>query len=239
MFYCLDQLITSYHLEGPFLDVGCGNGDLSSYVAAKGWKGKAIDSSDMAVVSASDRLKGFPGVVVEKSLLADVQGSYRTVFLWDILEHIGDDRAALLKVSSLLSTGGHLLASVPSNPREWRWDDVLYGHYRRYTVKDITAELTTAGLETVVLWDFTYPFFWMMRRVYTKLKQAPKMEQIDRGILTGASSKVNAWDVSPLSRFLDRLVVLWWPLCRLQFCLFKNNTTWGHEMFVLARKMCK
>jgi len=239
MFYCLDELIATYHLEPPFLDVGCGTGDLSKYVAARGWKGKAVDSSDMAIASASDGLRGFPGVVVERSCLGDVRGSYGTIFLWDVLEHIEDDKAALLKVSQLLSTSGHLLASVPSNPREWRWDDRLYGHCRRYTANDITTKLSKAGLEVVVLWDFTYPFFWMIRRVYTKLKRAPSTCQMSKEALSRASCRVNLWNVPGLSRFLDSFVILWRPLCKLQFRFFRKNTAWGHEMFVLARRRYK
>jgi hypothetical protein len=87
------------------------------------------------------------------------------------------------------------------------------------------------------LWDFTYPFFWMMRRVYVKLKRTPITDQIGKEILTEASSNVNAWDIPLLSGFLDRLVILWRPLFRLQFRLFRGSTAWGHEMFVLARKM--
>jgi len=238
MFYCLDELITMYHLESPFLDVGCGIGDLSDHVAAKGWKGKAIDFSGMAIASASDRLKRFPGVIVEKSSLAAVRGSYRTVFLWDVLEHIEDDEAALLKVSSLLSANAHLVVSVPSNPSEWRWDDIFYGHHRRYTAANIRAKLTKAGLEVVVLWDLTYPFFWVMRRIYTKLKRASEIDNVDKEIPTKLSCKANAWDVPFLTGFLDNPVILWWPLSKLQF-MFRHSTSLGHEMLVLARKTYK
>ena len=234
MFYCLDKLIRDYDLKPPFLGVGCGNGDLSGYVAAKGWNGKAIDFSDVAIASASDRLKRFPRVIVEKRPLTAVHGTYRTVFLWDVLEHIQDDEVALGKIASLLSEDGHILASVPSNPREWRWDDNLYGHYRRYTADEITAKLIQAGLEVLLLWDFTYPFFWIMRRAYVKLQRTPQIE--DLNLSTRVSSTVKAWDNSFLARFLDGLIIRS-PLYELQFRLFRNQTARGHEMFVLARKM--
>ncbi len=236
MFYCLDKLIAGYNLTPPFLDVGCGTGDLSSYLAKKGWEGKAIDFSDTAIATARDKLRRFPRVVVEKNSLTGVSGFYSTVFLWDVLEHIADDEAALLKVSLLLRSGGYVLASVPSNPREWRWDDTCYGHYRRYTVDEIRVKMTSQGLEVVMLWDFTYPFFWMMRRAYTRIMPPPEINSVDKEVLTKDSCKLNAWDISILSGFLDGLAILWWPFSRLQFLLFRNRTTQGHEMFVLARK---
>ena len=39
MFYCLDRFVEQYGLHGPFLEVGCGRGDVSAYLAAKGWQG--------------------------------------------------------------------------------------------------------------------------------------------------------------------------------------------------------
>jgi SAM-dependent methyltransferase len=146
-----------------------------------------------------------------------------------------DDHGALRMVERLLRPGGQLLLAVPSNPREWRWDDDFYGHFRRYTVLDMTEKLTQAGMPPQVFWDFTFPVFWLMRRMYTRLKSANPVPA-DREASTKASATVNAWDLPLLSRLLDRTAVLWYPIHRLQFRLFRNATGRGHEFFVLARK---
>jgi SAM-dependent methyltransferase len=235
MFYCLDRFVEQYGLHGPFLEVGCGRGDVSAYLAAKGWQGTAIDFSAAAVAQASVNLAPFPQVTVRQQALADVAGAYDCIIMWDVLEHMEDDRGALRMVERLLRPGGRLLLAVPSNPREWRWDDDFYGHFRRYTVADMTDRLTQADLQVVAFWDFTFPWFWLMRRVYTRLKSAP-LAAVDKEASTKASATVNAWDVPLVSRLLDRTAVLWHPLHRLQFRLFRNATERGHEFFVLARK---
>ena len=72
---------------------------------------------------------------MRKQPLSEVTGSWNTIILWDVLEHIDDDAAALRTIERLLRPGGRLLIAVPSNPREWRGDDDFYGHFRRYTAR--------------------------------------------------------------------------------------------------------
>jgi SAM-dependent methyltransferase len=235
MFYCLDRFIEQFGLHGPFLEIGCGRGDVSVHLAKKGWDGAAIDFSDAAIAQARDNLSRFPRVTVRKQTLSEVTGRYRCVILWDVLEHIDDDREALREIERLLHPGGHLLIAVPSNPREWRWDDDFYGHFRRYTVDDLAEKLTQAGMHSLAFWDFTFPVFWAMRRMYTRIK-TPVRSGGDKASATMASAMVNAWDLPLASKLLDRTAILWYPIHRLQFRLFRNATGRGHEFFALAQK---
>ena len=236
MLYCLDRCIGQHRLDGPFLEIGCGKGDVSAHLARKGWQGTAIDFSDAAIDEARAALATFPGVVVKKQALSDVTGTWDTILMWDVLEHIEDDAGALRIVERLLNPGGRLLLAVPSNPREWRWDDDFYGHFRRYTVDGLSARLAHAGLEPITFWDFTYPVFWAMRRAYTRLKRAAPVTE-DKEASTKASATRNAWDLPFVSRVLDRTGALWRPVYWLQFHLFRHATSKGHEFFALARKI--
>ena len=84
MFYCLEQIIHRYQLEPPFLDVGCGIGDLSCYLAVNNWQGKSIDFSEQAIQKAQINLKDFPLVTVEKKSLFDETEKFKTILMWDI-----------------------------------------------------------------------------------------------------------------------------------------------------------
>jgi SAM-dependent methyltransferase len=176
-------------------------------------------------------------ISVERKLIFDEIGQFQTIFLWDVIEHIEDDEFALKKTAALLSPGGYLVIAVPSNPAEWRWDDDFYGHYRRYTAGGIHSKLVSAGLEPLVFWDFTYPFFWTMRRLYTRFKSSPMYndEKINKETKTNISSTVNAWNIPFVSNFLNKENFLWRLLYKFQF-LFKNKLDNGYEMFVLAQK---
>ena len=235
MLYCLDRFIGQHGLVGPFLEVGCGTGDVSAHLARQGWQGLAIDFSDGAISAARAKLAPFPGVGVRRQSLVDVTGTWNTIILWDVLEHIEDDAQELRIIERLMNPGARLLIAVPSNPREWRWDDDFYGHCRRYTVDGLRDRLTRAGLEPLAFWDFTFPVFWAMRRVYTRLKRPASIVE-DKEAATKASATRNAWDVPFVSRLLDRTGALWSPVYWLQFRLFRNATARGHEFFALARK---
>lgn len=232
---CLREAIRQHALKGPFLDVGCGQGDVSLWLARRGWHGKAIDFSESAIDQASKRLADHPEVIVAYQNLDAECDTYETVLAWDVLEHIADDQAALNALSRTTQPGGHLVLSVPSHPSEWRWDDDFYGHIRRYTPEDLAQKLEAAGFEIVTLWDSTFPIFWAMRRVYTRLKQPPSEigSPVDQ---TKASSGMNAWDVPVIGPLLNQLWVLWEPLSWLQFTLFRRMIHRGHELFVVACK---
>ena len=235
MLYCLDQMIERYALVPPFLEVGCGQGDVSAHLAVRGFAGRAIDFSPAAVAQARTRLAAFPAVTVEQMALEDVTGTYRTLIAWDVLEHIEDDAAALAHFARLLAPGGHLVLAVPSNPREWRWDDDFYGHFRRYTREELGAKLERAGFVPQAFWDFTWPLFWAMRRAYTRIKR-PVAVADDKLTATKASATVNAWQMPLVARVLHASAPLWRPLRPLQFRLFRHATARGHEFFALAQK---
>jgi len=234
--YCVDRLIEDYGLQAPFLDVGCGRGDVAAHLGRRGWQGRAIDRSEQAVERARRHLAGCAGIAVDNVDLHDVEGTYRTILLMDVIEHLPDDMAALRRVHTLLEPGGHAVLSVPSHPREWRWDDEFYGHVRRYDPDDLCRALRAVGLEPVLLWDFTFPVFWAMRRLYTRLKRPPREPSGSAQTRTENSSLADSWTIPLVSRLLCRDHVLWRGICRLQFRLFRANIKRGHEILALARK---
>lgn len=236
IFYCINQLIDQYYLSPPFLDIGSGIGDISQYVASKGWYGKAIDFSDIAIEKTKQNLAMFRDVGTEKKSLFQETGTFKTIFLLDVLEHVENDNAALKKISSLLTVGGHALIGVPSNPKEWRWDDDYYGHYRRYTAEEIKKKSMDANLKPLVCWDFTYPVFWMMRRIYTRLKSFPKNIDQDKHLRTTVSSSANAWDIPLFSNFLSQDSIFWRAVYNIQFAFFRDDVHKGHEMIVLTKR---
>jgi len=234
--YCLDEFIERFKLSPPFLDVGCGIADISRHLAQKGWQGKAIDLSDSAIKEAQNNLAEFKEVKLDNKSLFQEEGNFNTVLLMDVLEHLEDDEAALKKIASIISPKGHLILCLPSNPKEWRWDDDFYGHYRRYSISDITQRLNHAGFKPVAIWDFTYPFFWLLRRIYTRIKKPPVGSNADKLARTIKSSSVNAWQIPLLSAFLSRNFIFWKLLYKIQFRYFRNNAERGHEMIVLAQR---
>jgi SAM-dependent methyltransferase len=234
--YCIDQMISSHSLQPPFLDVGCGTGDYSHHLAKRGWHGKAIDYSVVAIECARQKLESLPQINVERLSLFDEIGSYRTVLILDVLEHIENDQEVLEKISSLLQRGGFAVIGVPYNPLEWRWDDDFYGHVRRYTQADLSNKLLAVGLTPVVYWDISFPFFWFLRRLYTRLKEPPINLVDDAETRTKLSTAQNAWSIPIVAPVLEMTELLWWPMYWMQFGLFRKQLKRGNAMLVLAQR---
>lgn len=235
IFYCLDKIIEEYHLQPPFLDAGCGRGDLSHHLYLKGWHGRAIDFSEIAVKNTRENLCLANQVMVEQRSLSEVDGKFKSIFLLDVLEHAEDDMAILKKISSLLDEEGYFFLTIPSNHGEWNWDDEFYGHQRRYNVKEIQQKLSGAGLKAVLCWDITFPVFWVLRRFFVLFRPPRKSFSCDKEASTKVSSTVNAWERFNFP-FLNKINFLWNLIYKLQFKFFKNQTKWGHELIVLAAK---
>jgi len=58
---------------------------------------------------------------------------YGLVACFDVLEHIADDKEALLKMSSFLEDKGFLVITVPAYKYLWNRHDKMNNHFRRYT----------------------------------------------------------------------------------------------------------
>jgi hypothetical protein len=125
---------------------------------------------------------------------------------------------------------------VPSNPREWRWDDDSFGHFRRYTEAGLRERLAGAGFSVVELWDFTFPVFWLMRRAYTRIKSPPSRMAETMQERTRQSSAKNPWEIPVVSRLLSQDNALWRALYAWQFSRFRLRPDRGHEVIALARK---
>jgi SAM-dependent methyltransferase len=237
VFSVVDRWIARYGLSDPFLEVGCGTGELAAHLAARGWRGTALDTSPAAVARARARLAASPAAIVTDAPLASLpREAFRTAFCMDVIEHVRDDGGLLAAIAERLAPGGALILLTPVNPAEWRHDDVLYGHVRRYAWEELEDRLRGAGLKSLETWNVTVPFVWALRRIYLALLPArgpgrPPDE------LTAASSIFNPWDDSRWLSRLGRLAghpALWAPLFRIQDRFARSRA--GHAAMVLARK---
>jgi len=237
VFSVVDRWIARHGLEPPFLEVGCGTGELAVHLARRGWSGTAFDSSEEARGRARRALVEYPGItLVEEGLSSVPAAAFRTVFLMDVLEHVADDAGLLRTLAEKLAPGGSLVLLTPVNPGEWGHDDALYGHFRRYSWEEIGEKLAAAGFSRVEEWNVTLPFIWALRRLY--LRFLPRQGGEDgRDKLTSASSFYNPWSQNAFLRAAGKLLglPLWWaPFFWVQDRF--AHSTGGHAAMFLARR---
>src|SRR5205814_8541492 len=93
---------------------------------------------------------------------------FALIGMFDVLEHIEDDIAALGSVRHSLAPGGRLLMTVPAAPSLWSRYDEESHHYRRYTEAHLRKALTAAHFQIEYITHFmsvTYPAIWVSRRL--------------------------------------------------------------------------
>jgi SAM-dependent methyltransferase len=75
--------------------------------------------------------------------------SFDGVFALDVVEHVGDDGAALAALGELVAPGGFLFVTVPAYRWMWSRHDELHHHKRRYTRRQVERLVSATGLSPV------------------------------------------------------------------------------------------
>jgi SAM-dependent methyltransferase len=73
-------------------------------------------------------------------------GRWDAVCLFDVLEHVDAEAAALAACRRLLAPGGRLFVTVPAYAWLWSRHDEVLGHRRRYTAGRLRRVAEAAGL---------------------------------------------------------------------------------------------
>lgn len=82
---------------------------------------------------------------------------YNLILLLDVLEHIHDDKAAVLEVERLLKKGGFAVITVPAFMSLWGHHDLVNHHFKRYTLPEIDSLMYGTRLRK--FWG-SYYFGW-------------------------------------------------------------------------------
>ncbi len=121
------------------LDIGCGTGMNASLLRPYARDIIGWEASEEAIALAHAK---YPDLTVEHIRFPEGVPSQTAVFdiitLFDVLEHIENDRAALRSLESLLAPGGVAILTVPAFQFLWSEHDVALHHYRRYTRKTLS-----------------------------------------------------------------------------------------------------
>ena len=137
------------HLGPDVLEVGCGSGNFTVLIAARGHRVTGVDIEPAYVEAARHRLAPFPDARVscDDATTAEWSERFDTVVALDVIEHIEGDREFLTRLAGVLKPGGKLVVKVPAGPSLMSTLDRVVGHYRRYDKRSLADTLGAAGLD--------------------------------------------------------------------------------------------
>jgi glycosyltransferase involved in cell wall biosynthesis len=141
------------------LEIGSGVGNLTKRLTPRA-KYVSSDINPLYLDTLSNLREGRPYLeakycdVTDLSSFVQLGQKYDTVICLNVIEHVGDDRAALRNIASVLRDGGRAVILVPQGPWNYGTLDEVLGHERRYTRETLTELATDCGLEVEEMIEF-------------------------------------------------------------------------------------
>lgn len=157
-------------IRGRVLEVGCGAGTYTQLFA--GWADAvvAVDIDPGFATATAQRFADDDKVQVQQ---ADARrlpalGTFDTIVMLDVLEHIEDDVATLAALREMLTESGAVVLKVPALPQLYGALDAAIGHYRRYTRNTLARTAARASLVISECRSFNLaaaPGWWLNGRI--------------------------------------------------------------------------
>ncbi len=139
----LSRLVRAYALPTDhILDFGAGIGTFSVPLKKEGFDISCVEADPKQLQRITEN--GVPGF---SNLMAVPDRTYEYIFTLNVLEHIEDDQGVLRDLAKKLKPGGHLLIYVPAFQLLFSSMDRTVGHFRRYRLEGLSAQVRSAGFE--------------------------------------------------------------------------------------------
>lgn len=170
------DLLQRFPYAGWLFEIGAGNGAVAKAIEAAGLPVVAVEPT--VAWARRARTRGLRNVVCahfEKAGFA--AGTLDNVGMFDVLEHIDDDRAFLSELRRLMPAGGRLYLAVPAFQALWSHEDELSGHRRRYRERGLAGLAAQAGFRleyASYFFSALVPPIWVARALPHKLGMAAK-----------------------------------------------------------------
>lgn len=192
------------HIAGDVAEVGAGLGATSKALAdIEGVTRWTCIEPDPAMarqlaVEMIAAARAYP-VDCHAGTLSDLPDEQRfdTILYIDVLEHIDDDRAEIVRAFARLRPGGRIVVLCPAWQFLFSPFDKAVGHFRRHTK---TSLRRVAGTPMVEVAAFYMDSVGMLASMANKVALRQSMP---------TRSQVRFWDrvIVPVSRLVDRLVL--------------------------------
>ncbi len=142
---CLVAAMKANGFHKEFLDIGGGNGITALAMQNAGYEVTLVEPYPSGIENAKKR--GIRSTIQStlEEYVAQGIGTAPAAGFFDVMEHIEDDQSFLKNINRLLTPGGQIMLTVPAFQSLWSENDVQLGHFRRYTLGQLSVLLAQAG----------------------------------------------------------------------------------------------
>ncbi len=173
---CIIEVVKLFPPKGIFYDVGGGNGFVAKELEENEIETVLVEPGKTGVSNA--RTRGLRHIIYATLEDAEFKShTLSTVGLFDVVEHMAEDKAFLELAFELLKPGGRLYITVPVFNFLWSGEDEYAGHFKRYTIKSLRKILDEIGFHveyaTYIFSILPFPIF-LFRSVPNRLRLIKK-----------------------------------------------------------------
>ena len=145
----LSKLIASLCLpdDARILEIGSGTGGNLEMLSRFG-KVSSVEMDETARAIATEKTGGAFDIrsgICPTNMPFKPDEKFDLICLFDVLEHIDNDLAALASLKTLLTDGGQVLITVPAYKWLWSTHDQFLHHKRRYSSGELISKLDETG----------------------------------------------------------------------------------------------
>ena len=227
---CILEAVRQYPPSGPLFDVGGGNGFVAKSMQDAGFEVVLVEPG--AVGAGNARRRGIQYVI--RATLEDagfLPDGLPAISLFDVVEHIEDDRKFLETIRFYLSANGRVYLTVPAYQALWSLEDIVAGHHRRYSSRAIRELLVEAGFAVEFLtgfFQFLPPAIFALRVIPFRLGLAISSEADEVGSKIRWQHEIKSgWISGPLNWIQQR---------EIRGIRRRRQARFGASWLVVARK---
>lgn len=221
--FIVKKFLKFISMESKIIEIGAGTGHMSRELIKSGYKNFAVGEMHL------NGLRYAKQNHIEECYQFDLlrtpfKEEFDIVCMFDVLEHIQDEKSALENVNNMLKgSGGMVVLTLPAHQWLWSVVDEATGHKRRYSKKHLNKVLAESGFEIIEMqyfFTFLVPLF-LLRSLLNIRNKGKGVAEVNSGAFIGDFTNST---LKKLSRFENK------------FRKFVPEI-FGSSLFAIARKI--
>jgi SAM-dependent methyltransferase len=157
------QIVAGLPPDYRVLEVGCGTGNVLRFLERACPNGTVVGMDLFVEGLHYARRRTSCVLVCGDARLPPFRLPFSVIGLFDVLEHLPDDRCLLRDLQGMLGPGGALLLTVPAYRSLWSYFDEVSRHCRRYEPAELHSKLTEAGFQVEYLTPYMLALYPLVR----------------------------------------------------------------------------
>jgi ubiquinone/menaquinone biosynthesis C-methylase UbiE len=175
--WIFDRIMKFIFPPAKILEVGCGTGNVSSFLAQKGY---IVTGCELYSEAINMSWPGFLKVQGDANNLPFKDTSFDIVGLFDMIEHFQDDTTPLKEAIRVLKKGGIIVVTVPAREELWSYRDERALHKRRYTKERLKIAFSKANIKPVLTEYMFMSLYMPMKYLRGKSKKNNNQFKINK-----------------------------------------------------------